>query len=133
MARPLEIHVDLFFADLSPNDPRLKNDRNEENTEQSREGGLSLVDVQELELPCRWNARINPAGRCDFVPPFFLGNSIGQQSPLPSLLRESAVVCCLQFKHFRITSATAEKLTVRPLLGDRSVFENKYAVRHPDG
>src|ERR1700692_3553822 len=46
------------------------------------------------------------------------------------IILKSAVVCCLQFKHFGIASATSQKLIVRTLLGNRSVFKHEDAVHH---
>lgn len=51
--------------------------------------------------------------------------------PLPDfhkLKGTSAVVCRLQLKHFRITSAAPQKLVVRALLGDSAIFQNQDAV-----
>ena len=72
----------------------------------------------------------NLAGCCCYVerPILRLETSI----VLSQILLESAVVGRLQFKHFGITSTTPEKLIVRTLLGNRPVFKDEYAVRHPN-
>src|SRR5271169_1848729 len=49
-----------------------------------------------------------------------------------TILRQSAVVRRLEFKHFRVTSAAPEKLTVRALLGNPPIFNNENAVHHPN-
>ena len=49
-----------------------------------------------------------------------------------TILRQSAVVRRLEFKHFRVTSAASEKLIVRTLLGNPAVFNNQNAVHHPN-
>ncbi len=41
-----------------------------------------------------------------------------------------SVMSRLQFEHFGITAAVIDQLVVRPLLGNRSIFQNENAIGH---
>ncbi len=71
--------------------------------------------------------RVSSAPHCPFG--LFRRTAFGHKK-IPANCKASSVVCRLQFEHFSIASATPEKLMVRPLLGNRPVFQHEDAIGH---
>src|SRR5579864_7420646 len=66
------------------------------------------------------------------IPPgsFQTMGGIPRRFALRSYFTDLSVMCRLQFEHLGVASAVVNQLVVRPLLGNRSVFQNQNAIGH---